>query len=123
LRVTLDTDDAAQTPVVEDITIRYIMRPGTVYGWLFEIVGATYARYADYIMDQTSNEIKAALKAARDSAPPIPYMDLDGENYWVYLTSFNGRVVEINDRDGVENGAIEYRFRISLVETGLINNA
>jgi hypothetical protein len=29
-------------------------------------------------------------------------------------------VVEVRDRDGLEAGAIEYRFRVSLVQTGLI---
>jgi hypothetical protein len=120
LRFSFETDDASQTPVIEDVTIRYIMRPGTVYGWFFEIVGGTYVRYGAHTMDQTSEEIKVQLKADRDSAPPIKYVDLDGETYWVYLTSMNGRVVEIGDRAGVEEGAIEYRFRVSLVETGLI---
>ncbi|NOR90104.1 MAG: hypothetical protein GQ524_07595 [Anaerolineales bacterium] len=120
LRFTFDTDSTSQTPVIEDVTIRYIMRPGTVYGWFMEIIGGTYVRYGSHTMDQTSEEIKTELKSARDSAPPIKYVDLDGVDYWVYLTSMNGRVVEISDRSGVEEGAIEYRFRVSLVQTGLI---
>lgn len=96
------------------------MRPKTVYGWAMEIVGASYARFGDYVMDQSSEDIKNQLKAARDSAPSIAYKDLDGVDYYCYLTSMNGRLVGVSDKDGRESGALEYRFRVSLVETGLV---
>ena len=120
LRFTLSCALATNTPIIEDVTIRYIMRPKTVYGWVMEIIGATYARFGDYIMDQTSEEIKNQLKAARDSAPSVAFKDLDGTDYYCYLTSMNGRLVGVSDKDGRESGALEYRFRVSLVETGLV---
>ena len=120
LRFTLSCALATNTPIIEDVTIRYIMRPKTVYGWMFDVFGATYLRHGDYIMDQTSKDIRDQLKAARDSAPSVKYKDLDGADYYCYLTSFRGHVVEVSDRDGLEAGAIEYRFRVSLVQTGQI---
>ncbi len=120
LRFTMSCAAATDTPIIEDVTIRYIMRPKTVYGWVMEIVGASYARFGDYIMDQSSEDIKVQLKAARDSAPAIAFKDLDGVDYYCYLTSMNGRLVGVSDKDGRESGALEYRFRVSLVETGLV---
>lgn len=121
LRLTLVTDHANYTPVVEDVTIRYIMRPGTVYGWSLDIVAASYERYGDHIMDATAGQIKSDLKADRDSAAPLPFVDIDGMEYWVYLTSLNGRLVESGDKGGTEDVALEYLFRVSLIETGLQN--
>jgi hypothetical protein len=120
LRFTISCAMNSNAPIIEDVTIRYIMRPKTVYGWVMEIIGASYARFGDYIMDQTSEEIKNQLKAARDSAKSIAFKDLDGTDYYCYLTSMNGRLVAISDKDGREGGALEYRFRVSLVETGLV---
>ena len=110
-RFDLDTDDAAQTPVLRSYSLKYMMRPDTNYGYSFDIVSSGYAGHG---MDgRKSSAIISDLETARASAAPLAFTNLLGESKTVYVSS----LMEIaREREEGSLDDVEHRVRVSLVE-------
>lgn len=118
LRVKFVTDDATQSPIMSDVTVRYIMRPEFVPGWSFQIPAASFMRYGDRQSALRSSEIRANLIGARSSPKPMTFIDVDGSEHMVNVTSIRGGLAERKAEAGVEGDALQYIFSVSLVESG-----
>jgi hypothetical protein len=118
IRVQLVTDDAAQSPILTDLTLRYIMRPEFVPGWSFQIPAASFMRYGDRQSSLRSSEIKEKLIGVRSSAAPVTFIDVDGSEHLVNITSIRGQLAERSATGGVEGDALQYVFSVSLVDVG-----
>ena len=117
LRVDFITSTATTSPVLEGLTLRFLMRPEVAFGWNVNIPVADQLVYGEHQDPRMANDIWTDLKAARDSKAPIKFTDIDNVEYYVYLTSMTAQAVERNvdtERGGV--ASIEKFANINLVE-------
>jgi hypothetical protein len=118
LRVDLVTDSAAQTPVLESLTVRFLMRPDVKYGYSFLAHGASRVRYGQHEDPRTAKALIDDLRTARDSKSPLNFEDLYGVSHKVYVSSVQERAVERHGASPNEGNVpdIEQVVQISLVE-------
>ncbi len=107
------TSTAAQTPVLESVTLRFIMRPDAYYGYSMDIIVSDDGR-GQTADDRTMKELIEDIKDARDSKAPIEFIDLQGITHWGYITTYNERPVSYSDELDEEN--LEQRVSINFVE-------
>ena len=115
LRTDFVTDTDANSPILEDLTVRFLMRPDVAYGYSFAIVAASEAQFGTSAPDTRSvAEILADLKTARDSKSPINFIDPFGVTHKAYISSYNEQAVEWHgERRGLAD--IEHRVLVNLV--------
>jgi hypothetical protein len=94
LRVDFVTDSAVQSPVLEGLTVRFLMRPNTFYGYAFDIVVKGNFEYASSTDERSAHTLVTDLKAARDSKSPIDFVDMEGINHKTYVSAINARLIE-----------------------------
>lgn len=104
------------TPILEGLTLRFLMRPEVFYGYNFNIVGAANYVYGDAEDSRSPKDIRDDLQAARDSKSPIEFIDIYGVSHKCYISSLSLLAVERhNDSDdGTIN--IENVVNLNLVE-------
>jgi hypothetical protein len=120
-RIDFVTDSAAQTPVLESLTVRFIMRPDVAYGYSFQIIGANRARYGQFTDSRSAKDIIDQLRTARDSKAPLAFQDIWGVARKVYVSSVQERAIErhLKDNTGSPNEpSIEQVIQVNLVEVG-----
>jgi hypothetical protein len=119
LRVDFVTDIAGQSPILEGITIRFLMRPAVLYGHSFNIVGASHAEYGHFTDDRTVKDIIDDLETARASTAPITLVDPFEVSHQGYISSVERRAVErhsLEEEGGSQD--IEHIIRVNFVEVG-----
>jgi hypothetical protein len=116
LRVDFVTDSTTQSPILEGMTLRFLMRPDTWYGWSFNIPIAQGQDMGESIQDRSVLEVLQDLKDARDSKSPIEFIDIFGERYLVYITSNVGNAVQWDRDEGGASPNIEYIRTINLAQ-------
>ena len=116
LKIVFVTGTATQSPVLEGITIRFIMRPEEVYGWSFNIPLARGMEVGESIQDRPVKNIIEDLKDARNSKSPIELIDIFGIRELVYVTAFTAQAVEADRDEGGEYPNIEHIVQVSLVQ-------
>lgn len=115
-RVGFVTNSTTQTPVLEGITLRFLMRPETFYGFGFTVVAAQNYQYGMYEDNRSPAAILKQLRTIRDKKMPVQFQDIHGDAYWVYISSFSEAGQE---RFSEENGSvdnIEHVCAINLTE-------
>lgn len=118
LRVDFVTDSANQSPILEGITLRLLMRPDTNYGHSFTIVAGEETEYAGARTDDRDPyAIITDLRACRDSKAPVEFIDPFGISRQVYVTSVNELAVEEQLQDMGAHPHIEHQIMINLIET------
>jgi len=116
IRVDFYTEDSSQSPILESLTARFIMRPDTRSGYSFRIIGATTYENEGSEDGRTAAEIITDLRETRDSKAPVEFRGLLGENIRGYLTSnlespdWRSAQTESGELD------IEYGIQCSFVE-------
>jgi hypothetical protein len=114
------TDSSLQSPVLEGYTLRFIMRPQTLYGHFFNIVAASNLKVGASHRDLKSvRDIYSGINTARSSAAPISFTDPFGVTVQGYISSIERRAVERHgrtNREGFPN--IESRILVNFVEVG-----
>ena len=96
------TGTAAQSPILQDLTLRFILRPDTYYGWSFQIVAAGDTQYGMSVDERTAKDILTDLETARNSKKPVIFIDPWGVSNQVYVTAMNEAGVEYHvDEAGV----------------------
>jgi len=120
IRIDFVTDTAAQSPILEEFTLRFIMRPDCLYGHSFQIVAATNLKIGAGRRDlKTVRGIYSGIEAARASKTPIKFVDPFGVDWYGYIASVERRAVERHgrtERGGYPN--IESRIIVNFVQLG-----
>ena len=120
IRIDWVTDTAAQSPVLEGFTLRFIMRPAVLSGHNFTIIAASNLKIGTSHRDlRTVRDIYSAVDTARASSAPITFLDPFGVSIQGYVSSVERRAIERHGRD--ERGGfpnIESRIVCNFVEVG-----
>lgn len=117
IKIVFVTDTAAQSPILESATLRILMRPITVNGWSFNIPLASGMRMNTSVEMRPARQLIQDLQDARDNTGAIEFTDVDGQEYYVHLTSFVRKMVEKNLFSGGESPDLEFVATLSLVES------
>jgi hypothetical protein len=94
LRFDFITDNAAQTPVLEEFVLRFLLRPATKYAWNMNIIAATNMEFNGMADERSSRTIITDLEAARDSKAPVAFVDELGVTYKCYVTAVSENFIE-----------------------------
>jgi hypothetical protein len=115
LRIDFVTGTATETPVLEAIGVRLLLRPNTVFGFSMTVTAAQDVEHGPYQDNRTPAQIIADLHEVRDSTTPVEFIDPYGTTYFVYMTAIQSAAVEEHamERDTTN---IEARVNINLVE-------
>jgi len=113
LQFDLDTDSTAQSPALKGYHMKYLMRPDVAYGYSFDILAATDGTYAGLASNKSAGDIISEIATARASTAPVAFTTLLNESKNVYVSS----VSEVA-RSRQDDGDVEHRIRVSLVEVG-----
>ncbi|MBE0573321.1 hypothetical protein IH575_00255 [Candidatus Dojkabacteria bacterium] len=105
-----------QTPILEGITVRFLLRPDVFYGYNMNIVAAENYVYGDEQANISVYDIRDNLMTLRDSKAPLNFTDLYGDTHKVYISAVTVMPVERheNSEDGTNN--IEAMININLVQ-------
>jgi hypothetical protein len=93
LRFDFVTSNSAQTPILEGLSLSYIMRPVTRMGYNFNIYAVSEYEHGMYKDDRTSQEILDDLKALRNSVSPVSLIDIYGRTHTGYVTAIKEQPV------------------------------
>ena len=120
IRIDFVTDATGQSPILEGITLRFIMRPATLYGHFFNIIAASNLKIgSSHRSLATVREIYTAVNAARASTAPITFVDPFGVSVTGYVASIERRAVERHGRQEPEGFPdIESQIMVNFVEVG-----
>jgi hypothetical protein len=116
LKIKFITDSSAQSPILEGVHLRFMMRPDTVYGWSMSIPIAKNMEIGQTVESRMPLEIYKDLRTARDSKSPVEFVDIYGESYLVYITSISTDIVEWDRLEGGSSSVTEYAAVLNLVE-------
>ena len=110
------TAQAAQSPVRKALSMKYMMRPDTSSGYVFDVIAASGLEYGGVVDSRTAAEIIADLLTVRASTSPVAFVNLVGESKKVYLASIT-ESARSRESENPELPDVEHRVRLSLVET------
>ena len=110
------TAQAAQSPVLKALSMKYMMRPATSSGYVFDVIAASGLEYGGVVDSRTAAEIIADLLTVRASTSPVAFVNLVGESKKVYLASIT-ESARSRESENPELPDVEHRVRVSLVET------
>jgi len=116
LRIDFETGTAAQSPILESISLRFIMRPEEIYGWNMSIPIAKDLEVGHHIDGRMPKETYDDIKEARNSKSPIEFIDIYGESYLVYITSITLDKYEMDENAGGSSTVSEQIATLNLVE-------
>ena len=110
------TAQAAQSPVLKSLSMKYMMRPDTSSGYVFDVIAASDLEYGGVVDSRTAANIISDLLTVRASTAPVAFVNLVGETKKVYLASIT-EAARSRESENPELPDVEHRVRISLVET------
>lgn len=117
LVVSFFTNSATQTPILEGLTLRFLLRPDVFYGYNFNIVAATDAPYGENQDTRTAGEIVSELKALRNYRHPIPFSDIYGLQHQVYISSVTLSATERHEDSNLgQLPNVESMINVNVVE-------
>jgi len=117
LIVQFHTNNSDQSPILEGMTLRFLLRPDVFYGYNFNVVAATHSLYGDNPDSRTAGEIIQELKMLRNSKHPVEFIDIYGLIHTVYVSSVTNTGVERHeDSDTGAMRNIETLCNLNLVE-------
>lgn len=114
IRIDFVTTSATQTPILEGLSLSFIMRPVTRMGYNFNVVAATNYEHGQYTDDRTSQEILDDLKAVRNSAAPVEMIDIYGREHVGYITAIREEPVYRQGEGDTTD--VEVMFNVNFVE-------
>ena len=117
IRIDFVTATAAQSPILEGVTLRFLMRPEMALGWNFNVILAGHFVWGENEDERTAYKLMSDLRIARDSKAPIDFTDIDGGEYKAYVSAF-ARSAQERNVDEMEDGvySIESILNINIVE-------
>ena len=118
IKVNFITSSATSTPVLEGLTVRFLLRPDVSYGYSMTVIAGRGYEIGDAVEgeERTAWDIIQELREARDSKSPLEFVDPYGERHSVYISAINDNaVIEHTDEGGTEPD-IEARVAVNLIE-------
>ncbi len=117
IKVEFVTTEATKSPILEGITLRFLMRPEVAWGWNINLPVADNLIYGGFENNKTAHELWEELKLARDSKAPIRFIDIDGAEYYAYITAMTSQALERNvDTEEGLVPSIETIVNLNIVE-------
>lgn len=115
LRIDFITNTAAQSPILEGLTLRFLMRPDEGYGYSYDVIMGQDIQMEGMQDERTAAQMDADLEAARASKAPISFVDHLGRSHRAYLTSLSTSSIEehIMSNDRYKN--VEGVARVNLI--------
>jgi hypothetical protein len=110
------TATAAQTPILEGYTMRFIMRPITRMGYNFVVIASSNNRHGMFEDSRTSQEIVDDLFDFRNSISPIELEDITGRSHTGYITALQEVPVARKVGQSGQDADVEYRYSVNFVE-------
>ena len=110
------TTNPAQTPVLESLIVRFLMRPKVFYGFSFNIIFSNELEYGQHVDGRMPKEMLNDLYTARDSKAPVTFEDIWGVSRQVYVTAINEQVMERHIDEGGATPTLEGIVSVNLVE-------
>jgi len=114
--VIFHTNSSTQTPILEGMTVRFLLRPDVFYGYNFDVVAATDMLEGDNVDARSAGEIIDQLKSMRNSKHPIEFVDIYGVQHYVYISSLMNAGMEVHESDMGEKRNVETICNLNLVE-------
>lgn len=114
-RFIISTNNENNTPIIENFTLRVLMRPDTFYGFNFDIVASKGFSYDGVVFEDQPEEIMNYIKQLRDSKAPIQFVDPFGSTYYGYISSVNATTLELFENDS-EATNFETIINVNFVE-------
>lgn len=87
IRVDFTTDSTSQSPILEDITLRFIMRPNVLYGHTIQVVLGRDVKSGTGVLMTTPRALISQLETARASTAPITFSDPFGIDHQGYVSA------------------------------------
>ena len=87
IRVDFVTSSATQSPILEGMSLSFIMRPITRMGYNFNVIASSNYEHGQHQDDRSSQEILDDLKDVRNSAAPVRMTDIYGREHIGYVTA------------------------------------
>lgn len=115
LKFVFVTDSATQSPVMEGYTVRFMMRPETAIGYVFNVIAEGQYRSDDRQDERDSIDILEEIRALRNSKSPIKMVDLLGDTMKGYITAITEQPVYRLTVDEDEEENIEYWISVNFV--------
>lgn len=116
LYVTFVTDVATQSPILEGLTVRFLMRPETMWGWNFNLLLKEGIQMPTSVEDRDSYDLITDLEEVRDSKTPVQFIDITNQSYMVFVTAVTRQAVEHDWDSGGENPDVEYVANVNLIQ-------
>lgn len=116
IKVKFFTLDATQSPILEGLILKLIMRPDEGYGERFIVIAGDQLDHGGQVDDRRPDQIWDDLKTARASKSPVTYIDMWGDTHQVYLTAINKQAVEVYPEKPGAKPIIEMRVAVNIVE-------
>jgi len=115
LKIKFTTTSGTNSPILEGVTLRYIMRPDDIDGWMINIPVERGLEMANGTDNRTMAELVSDLKAARSSKIPVEFVDIDGTAYEVFVTALTRQLMNLAQD---EQGEAHYELvaTLNLVE-------
>jgi hypothetical protein len=115
LKHTLETSDELNTPVIRRTLFRYMDRPETVWGYVFNIhLLESAATYASQKSQYGVEELRRLLEGWRDRKGPILFRDPQGNTHEAYVTDI------AESTQGGESAMRPYIVTVTLMLTDTI---
>lgn len=118
LKVEFFTNTTTETPVLEGLTVRFIMRPDTAYGYNFVILADRDTQFGGQRSLRSAKTIIDELHTARASKAPVTFVDIYGTSHKVYVSQIVEQAVEYHPEIEAGIPAVESMVRVNLVEVG-----
>lgn len=116
LKVELITTAAAQTPILEGLTLSFLMRPLTRWGYGFNVIVASNYQQGRHTDDRSAAQIRNDLLAIRNSRAPISLVDYYGVEHIGYITAIQDRPTYRRLDRGGETIDVEAVYHLNFVE-------
>lgn len=88
VRLNFKTGDATQSPILRNVSVKYMVRPNVLYGHRLTILGGDEVHMLDGRTLKASSEVQRQwLRAARNSKAPVVFVTPFGEQKTGYLST------------------------------------
>lgn len=94
LAVYFVTATATESPILESLTLRFLMRPDEAYGYGYDVVLGNDIRFEGREDVRTAAEMDEALETLRASKDTVPFKDHFGRDHRAYVSSISTNDVE-----------------------------
>lgn len=116
IKIDFVTGSATQSPILESLSLSFIMRPETRMGYNFTVLAISEYEHGRYRDDRKASDILSDLKALRNSVPPIQLIDIYGIEHVGYITAVREQPLFRKPDSGGDQIEVEVAYNVNFVE-------